>query len=221
MDLKLKAMLAFLAAPILLGLFLFVPAGTLDYWEAWAYMAILLIPMLFVVLYFMKKDPEFLKRRMKYKEKEARQDLIIKAGGIVYFVGFLIPGLDKRFGWSSVPFEIIIIADIMVFLGYALIFLTFKENSYAGRTVQVEKGQKVVTTGPYSIIRHPMYLGTLLLYILTPIALGSYIAVPIFLLFIPVIIFRILNEEEVLTRELKGYKEYCIKTKYRLLPFIW
>ena len=216
-----KLLLVWIAAPIIVGIVLFGPAGTLDYWQAWAWMAVLFIPAFFVVIYFLKKDPQFLERRLRTKESEVRQKFIIKFATLIFIIGFLIPGFDYRFGWSEVPVEIVLVADIFVFLGYALIFLVFRENSYAGRTVQVEKGQKVITTGPYSIIRHPMYLGTLVLYIATPIALGSYVAVPLFLLLIPMIILRILNEEEVLRRDLPGYIKYCNETKYRLLPLIW
>ncbi len=219
--LKKKIVLILLIAPLVIGLALFGPAGTLDYWQAWVYMAILLVPMLFVVLYFWKKDPAFLERRLKTKEKETKQDIIIKIGTVFFTIAFLIPGFDHRFGWSNVPVEIVLAADALVFLGYMLIFLVFKENAYAGRTVQVEKGQKVISTGPYSVVRHPMYVGSLVLYLATPVALGSYVAVPLFLLFIPIFIFRILNEEEVLRRDLPGYTEYCNKTKYRLVPYVW
>ena len=216
-----KIVLIWAAAIIVVGIVLFVPAGTLDYWQAWAYMAILFVPASFVVMYFLKKDPEFLERRLRTKEKEARQGAIIAMATVVFIIGFLIPGLDYRFGWSEIPLEIVLAADVFVFLGYGLIFLVFKENSYAGRTVQVDKGQKVISTGPYSFVRHPMYVGTLIMYLATPIALGSYIAAPLFLLLIPAIVLRILNEEEVLRRDLPGYKEYCKKTRYRLVPFIW
>jgi len=129
--------------------------------------------------------------------------------------------LDKRFGWSNVPFELVVAADIVVVLGYGLIFLVFKENSFAGRTIKVEKGQKVISTGPYSIIRHPMYLGVLFMYLATPIALGSYWAILPFLLTIPMLAYRIRNEEKVLGRELKGYMEYCKKVRFHLIPNVW
>lgn len=222
MDALLKKIIPLLiAAPIAMGLILFGPAGTLDYWQAWAYMAILLGPVCFVILYFLKKDPAFLERRMRMREKEARQALIVRASAVLFLIGFLIPGLDRRFGWSQMPPEFVIAADATVLLGYAIVFLAFRENSYAGRTIEVEKGQKVISTGPYSLIRHPMYLGTLLMYLATPIALGSYAAAPLFLLFVPIIVFRILNEEEVLRRDLPGYAGYCSKTRFRLLPYIW
>lgn len=216
-----KAVLLFGAALAFLCIMFFVPAGTLDYWQAWAYLAVILIPVLFVGAYFLKNDPEFLERRFRMREKEAEQRLVQMFGLLIFMVGFLLPGLDRRFGWSNVPFEFVIAADAISFLGYAFIFLVFKENSYAGRIVQVEKGQKVISTGPYSIIRHPMYFGTLALYLATPIALGSYVAFPVFVLVIPMLVFRILNEEDVLRRELPGYTRYCGKVRYRLVPFVW
>lgn len=220
-GLKKKILLLWIAALVIVGIVLFGPAGSMDYWEAWVYMAVLFVPAFFVVAYFLKKDPAFLERRIKTKEKEATQGAIIKVATIIFIIGFLIPGFDQRFGLSEVPMEVALAGNLFVFLGYVLIFLVFRENSYAGRTVVVEKGQKVISSGPYAIVRHPMYVGTLVLYIATPFALGSYIAVPLFLLLIPFIVLRILNEEEVLRRSLPGYTEYCKKTKYRLVPFIW
>ena len=218
---KRKVVLIFAAALVVLGVIFFVPAGTLDYWQAWLYIAVLFGPVIFVLRYFLKNDPEFLKRRMRYKEKEARQKSIIKFAWVIFVIGFLLPGLDRRFGWSDVPFELVIAADALVLLGYAQCFLAFRENSYAGRTILVEKGQKVISTGPYSIIRHPMYLGALVMWAATPIALGSCWALPPFLLLFPIMVLRILNEEEVLRRGLPGYSAYCKKTPYRLLPYVW
>lgn len=221
LGVKKKALLLFAAAFIAIGAMLFVPAGTLDYWQAWAYIAILFVMVAFVGLYFLAKDPDFLERRFRMKEKERQQKLVQKAGGAIFFICFLLPGLDRRFGWSTVPFELVLAADFLVVLGYGLIFLVFKENSFAGRTIRVEKGQKVVSTGPYSIIRHPMYLGMVLLCLATPIALGSYAAFWPFLLIIPLLAYRIRNEEEVLKRELEGYEEYCKKVRCRLVPGVW
>ncbi len=216
-----KMLLLFAAALAVVSLMFFLPAGTLDYWQAWAYMAIVFVPASLVILYFLNKDPEFLERRMRTREKEAKQQLVVKLAGALFLIGFLIPGLDRRFGWSSVPPGLVIAADAAVLLSYFLVFLVFRENSYAGRTVEVEKGQKVISTGPYSAIRHPMYLGMITMYVATPIALGSYVALPVFLLIVPPMILRILNEEEVLRRELAGYAEYCGKIRYRLIPFVW
>jgi len=216
-----KIFLIFTAALAVIMAALFVPAGTFDYWQAWLYMVVIFVPASIILFYFLKKDPEFLERRMKYKEKEAKQKSVVRVALIIFIVGFLLPGLDHRYGWSNIPSEIVIAADALVFLGYLMCFLVFKENSYAGRTIEVVKGQKVISTGPYAIIRHPMYFGTIIMYIATPIALGSYWALPPFLFMLPVLVYRILNEEEVLRRDLPGYTEYCKKTRYRLLPFIW
>jgi protein-S-isoprenylcysteine O-methyltransferase Ste14 len=220
-ELKKKIYFRFIMALILVGLMLFLPAGSLNYWEAWIYCGVIFIPMFFVVFHFLKKDPELLERRMRLREKEDKQKAIIKIAFFFFFIGFLIPGLDHRYHWSNVPVALVIAADIIVFLGYLLFFFVLRENSYASRIIEVEKEQKVITTGPYAIVRHPMYLGVLLMYLFTPLALGSYWALIFFLPLLPLIILRLLNEEEVLSKELPGYQEYCRKTRYRLFPFIW
>jgi protein-S-isoprenylcysteine O-methyltransferase Ste14 len=216
-----KVYLIFLAALVAYALILFVPAGTLDYWQAWIYLVVLFVPVFFIISYFLKKDPEFLKRRLKTKEKEAEQKRVIRFGYLLFILGFLIPGLDYRFGWSQVPVALVLAADALVFIGYCLVFLAFKENSYAARTVEVEKGQKVISTGPYAVVRHPMYTGSILLYLAMPIALGSYYALLIFMFFPVIIVYRIRNEEKVLLRDLPGYADYCKKTKYKLVPYVW
>jgi len=211
----------FLGAILVLSTMFFLPAGTLAYWEAWGYLAILFIPMLFVLFYLLKNDPGLLARRMKTREREAEQKLIIKLSFIPFLLAFLLPGFDKRFGWSNVPVGMVVMADILVLLGYSIVFLVFRENRYASRVVEVEQEQTVISSGPYAMIRHPMYLGSLLLYILSPLALGSYWAIIPAILIIPVIIARIRNEESVLARDLSGYQEYMQKTRYRLIPGMW
>ena len=220
-ELKKKVFFRFIMVPIFMGLMLFLPAGSLDYWQAWIYCGVLFIPMFFVVFYFLKKDPALLERRMRMREKEEKQKTIIKFAYIFFFIGFIIPGLDYRYHWSNVPVLLVIAANAMVLSGYIFVFFVLRENSYASRIIEVEKGQKVITTGLYAIVRHPMYLGVLIMYLFTPLALGSYWALIFFLPLLPLIVLRLLNEEEVLLRELAGYKEYCRKTRYRLFPFIW
>ncbi len=206
---------------IVMATMFFLPAGTFAYPEAWAYMSTLFIPMFFVFIYLIKKDPDLLARRMKMKEKEKEQKLIIKLSYIPFLISFLLPGFDKRFGWSNVPEALVILADILVFISYLIFFLVLKENSYASRIIEVEPEQTVISSGPYAKVRHPMYSVVLLMYILSPLALGSYWAIIPMILIIPVIVARILNEEKVLVRDLDGYKEYMQKTRYRLIPGIW
>jgi len=173
-ELLRKASGRFLAAILILGAMFFLPAGTIFYWEAWAYLAILFIPVLFVLLYLIKNEPDLLERRMRMREKEAEQKLIIKLSFLYFLAAFLLPGFDQRYGWSSVPAPVVLMADLIVLLGYALFFLALKENRYASRIIEVEPQQQVITTGPYALVRHPMYLAVLLMYIFSPLALGSY-----------------------------------------------
>ncbi len=192
-----------------------------DYWQGWLYWVVLFVPMFFVVLYFLNRDPDFLERRTRYKEKEREQAVIIVAETVILLVGLAIIGLDRYYSWSIVPAVAVIVADAVSFIGYSIIFLTFRENSYASRIIEVEKSQKVISSGPYAIIRHPMYLGYILMMLSMPVALGSWAGVPFFSLHIPLIIARILNEEKVLSRDLPGYVEYCGRTRHRLVPGIW
>ena len=212
-----RALLAFI---FMLAIF-FLPAGTFDYWQAWLYLAVLFIPMSLMLAYFLKNDPVFLERRMRYKEKEQEQKWIIAFSYLPFGLAFVLPALDKRFGWSSVPDGLVIAADLLVFLGYFITILVFRETRYASRIVEVEEEQSVISSGPYSIVRHPMYSGVALMYIFTPLALGSYWSIIPALFIIPVLAARLLNEEKVLKHGLKGYAEYMLKTRYRLLPGIW
>jgi protein-S-isoprenylcysteine O-methyltransferase Ste14 len=204
-----------------LFLILFLPAGTLDYWEAWIYLAVLLFPMSIVMIYFIKKAPEFLVRRMRFREKEETQRRIISLAYIPFLIQFILPGIDKRLGWSNIPILIAILADIFVITGYLFIISVFKENQFASRIIEVDKEQKVIQTGPYRLVRHPMYLGALIMYLASPIALGSYWAIIPALFIIPVLIARIIDEEKILEKELEGYSAYKLNTKYRLIPGIW
>lgn len=205
-----------------LGAMLFIPAGTLRYWQAWLWLGVLIIPLLAVGTYLYLRDPALLERRMHTRETEKPQTLMIKLSLIWFLLAFLIPGLDRRFHWSRVPTEIVWASALLVFIGYLMIVMVLRENSYASRVVEVMEGQKVIDTGPYAVVRHPMYLGSIVLYAFTPLALGSYWAVLPMWLIIPILtILRIPNEEEVLKRELPGYEEYMQRVKYRLLPGVW
>ncbi len=219
--LLIKVLIRFVLAIIVLVLIFFLPAGSIKFWEAWVYMGILFTPMIFVLIYLLKKDPELLERRMKMKEKEEPQKVFVKLSILVFLTAFIIPGFDYRFEWSEVPFVVIIIADLFIFIGYLLFFLVLKENTHASRIIEVGKGQKVISTGPYAIIRHPMYVAVLMMYILSPLALGSYWAVLAVLPLPVLIILRIKNEEKILIDKLSGYREYTQKVKYRLIPYIW
>ena len=216
-----KIIIRFSFIPIVLGLFILLPAGTIIYWQFYAYISVLFIPMIFVLFYFLKNDPLFLERRTRAKEKEKQQKIIQIVFSLIFLSGFVIPGFDKRFGWSDIPVYIVIVTDVVILFGYLIVFFVFKQNSYASRIVEVDKSQKVISSGLYGFVRHPMYVGVLIMYIPTPVALGSYWGL-IPMATIPLaIVFRILNEEKVLCKDLPGYKEYCQKTRYRLIPFIW
>ncbi len=221
MNIVLKALLFYFGGILVIGAMLFLPAGTLDYWQAWVYMLTVFVPMLGVLVYFLAKDPDFLERRFKTKEKEKAQKAVQKIGSLLFLIGFLLPAFGRGWGWLDVPPAVSLAADAAVLLGYCIVFAVFRENSFAGRTIRVEKGQKVVSTGLYSIVRHPMYVGMTVLCLATPVALGLYAAVVPFLLWLPLLVLRIRNEEEVLKRELKGYKEYCRKVRWRLVPGVW
>lgn len=215
-------MVRFGLAAVMIPFILYALAGTLRYWRGWLYGMVLIVPMLAAVSYLLNNQPELLERRMKYRERESEQRAIVSIGTIIFVVGFIAIAADLRLhGLDTVPVSWILAADAGVFLGYLLVLWVFKENSYASRTIEVVEGQRVITSGPYAIIRHPMYLGVLLMYLLTPIALGSLWAVPIFSLFIPLLVWRIIAEEKILLRDLPGYSEYCQERRYRLLPHIW
>lgn len=215
-----KAYLMPVIIMIVMGLALFLPAGSFRFWQAWILWSIFSVLTLFITAYFSKKDPGLLSRRMNVKEKEP-QPLIIRVLSILAMLSYIIPGYDFRYHWSSVPVWLVIAANVMVFLGYVLIIIVFKENSYASTVIQVEEEQQVIDTGLYAMVRHPMYLGLLIMVLFTPLALGSYWALFFAVLFIPMNVFRIRKEEAMLLQGLPGYKEYLLKTRYRLIPFIW
>ncbi|MFW2488009.1 methyltransferase family protein [Clostridium chromiireducens] len=204
---------------IIMWIILFIPAGTIKFWEAWILWSGFSLITLFINIYFAKRNPEFLLRRTKVKEKQTSR----KAPALLklYYLGFILPGIDFRFHWSNVPMWLIIVSNTIVFGAYIFIFFVFKENMYASTIIQVENEQHVITTGHYSIVRHPMYLGMVLMSLFISLALGSYFSLIFMVFIIPIIIYRIKNEEEILIKNLKGYKEYCLKIPYRLIPLIW
>jgi len=221
MSLKSRLVLRFLLALGVLGALLFIPAGSLRFWQGWVYIATSFVPGFFAFTYFYKHDPQLIERRMQFKEKVREQKRIMTFVYIAWLVAFVLPGLDHRFGWSHQPLWITIFSQAVVFGGFATTLWVAKVNRFAGRTIQVEPGQEVISSGPYRIVRHPMYLGACAMWLFTPLALGSYFTFPAFLLLIPLIVLRLLNEEKVLRQELPGYSEYCLHTRFRLVPFIW
>ncbi len=216
-----KMIIMIFGAFVVLGLMFFLPAGTIYYWQAWVYMGLMFAVMLLIMGYLWQHDRELLVSRLKMGEKEKPQKLIIKIGSLLFSFTFLIPGFDFRYGWSAVPVVIVILADAIFLAGYYLFFLTLKENSYASRIIEVAKEQKVIATGPYALVRHPMYSAILLIVGVTPLCLGSYWGLLGVIPVILILALRILNEEKVLAKDLPGYKEYLQKTKYRLMPGIW
>ncbi|MFH1183806.1 MAG: isoprenylcysteine carboxylmethyltransferase family protein [Chloroflexota bacterium] len=211
----------FVGGLIVLAAMFFLPAGTLDFWEAWVYIVVLFLPITIVLRYLIRHDPALLERRMRMKEREAEQKLIVQLSFVWFFVMFLLPGFDRRFEWSNVPVALVLAADVLVLLGYFGVFWVFRENTYTSRVVEVEQDQKVISSGPYAVVRHPMYLGVMLMYLMTPLALGSYWALLPAPLIIPILVARIRNEEQVLGRELPGYPEYMNKVRHRLIPGVW
>ena len=207
--------------PIVLGLLVLLPAGTMAYWEFYVLVGVMLLPMLGLIIYFVRNDPAFLVRRMRTREREKEQKLIQGVSSLAYLAGFILPGLDRRYGWSEVPLWIIIAADIFIFVGYLMVFQVFRQNSYASRIVQVEKDHELISDGLYGWVRHPMYSAVMLMFLPMGLALDSYwglipmAAIPFSL------VLRIRNEEKVLRQGLEGYNEYCEKVRYRLIPFIW
>ncbi len=211
----------FLVGYAVLAAALFLPAGSWDYWQAWAYLATLLIPMSCALAYFYKQDPQFLELRLQTKEKVTEQKLLTKLATVVFVAVFFLPGLDHRFSWSRVPFWLSVLSLAFVLAGYLMALWVMNVNRFASRIIEVRPGQHVITSGPYRVVRHPMYLAAMIMFLFTPLALGSYWAVPAFALVIPFYVLRLLNEEKVLRQDLPGYSEYCLQTRFHLVPYVW
>ena len=223
MDGKLlsQAVVKFLAGLLLVGLLLFLPAGTLDFWQAWVLLGILFIPMFAAGLVLLKKNPELLAKRLNAKEEQAEQKEVVLFSGLMFLAAFILAGLNRRFSWIVLPAWMTYAAAAVFLLAYALYAEVLRENTYLSRTVEVQENQKVIDTGLYGIVRHPMYMATLFLFLSMPLVLGSVISFVVMLAYIPIIARRIRNEEQVLEEGLEGYAEYRKRVKYRLVPFIW
>ncbi|UYP48298.1 hypothetical protein NEF87_004583 [Candidatus Lokiarchaeum ossiferum] len=221
-NLYIEALKKSLFVFILLGIMFFLPSWSLRYWEAWLYIGTFMIMMNIFLIYLVNKDPDLLKRRLKRKEKREPQKWIITVANVILLLMYLFPSIDNRFNWSKVPTWTIFVADFILIGSYGLFIWILHTNRYASHTVEVEKGtQKLITTGPYAIVRHPMYFAVAIMYGITPLALGSWWGLLGIILFIPLLILRILDEEKMLIEELEGYEEYMKKTKYRVIPGIF
>ncbi len=220
-KLLIQAITKFLAGIVLVGLMIFLPAGTLSYFNGWLFMGILFIPMFIAGVVMMIKNPELLSKRLKAKEKQGEQSIVIKLSGLMFLAGFIVAGLGVRFGWYMLPKEVVIASAVVFLIAYILYAEVLRENTYLSRTIEVQDNQKVIDTGLYGVVRHPMYSATVLLFLSMPIVLGSIYSFIIFLAYPFIIAKRIKGEEEFLEKELVGYSEYKQKVKYRLIPFIW
>jgi protein-S-isoprenylcysteine O-methyltransferase Ste14 len=215
------ALIKFILGVVGVGAILFVSAGTFAWWNAWVFMAVLFLPMTAVGIILYIKEPELLEKRLKMNETEKEQKMMIKISTLLMLVGYILPGIDFRYGWSHVPLALVIISFILIVLGYGLFAYVLKTNAYASRTVNIQDNQKLIDYGPYKIVRHPLYTASILVFVISPLALGSWFGF-IVMLFYPILLkTRIENEEEVLTNGLEGYKEYKKAVKWRLFPHIW
>lgn len=221
MKLLAEALIKFFCGLLVVGLLIFLPAGTISYTYGWLLIGLLFGPMLIAGFVMMAKSPEFLKKRLDAKEKQGTQKGVVAFSGLMFIMGFVLAGLDFRFHWSAVPIWVVIIASVLFLIAYALYAEVMRENAYLSRTIKVEEGQTVVDTGMYGVVRHPMYAVTILLFLMIPLVLGSWYALITFAFYPAIIIVRLKDEEELLTRELPGYAEYKQKVKYRIIPFIW
>jgi len=219
--LALNALIKYLLGVLLFALLLFLPAGTLSFFNGWLLIGLLFIPMLLLGVFLLIRSPELLRRRLESREEGKTQRGVVRFSALIFLIGFLLAGVDFRFGWSRMPLTVVIVASVLLLCSYGLYAEVMRENVYLARTVRVEKGQKVIDTGLYGIVRHPMYFACLLLFLSFPLVLGSFWAFICFLVFIPLFVIRILDEEKLLVKELPGYEEYRKKVRYRLIPFVW
>jgi protein-S-isoprenylcysteine O-methyltransferase Ste14 len=209
---------------IILGLLLFFSAGTINYWQAWVFLVVFGLSTLTVTLYLMKNDPKLLEKRVKAgpgSEKEIKQKIIQSIAQIAFIFIIVFPAIDHRFGWSTMPILVIILGDLLVAIGLLTVFFVFKENTFTSATIEVDQDQKVISSGLYSLIRHPMYSGAFIMLLGVPLSLASWWGIFAIIPLILVIVWRLLDEEKFLAKNLKGYQEYCQKVRFRLIPFVW
>ena len=220
-KLFLQAIIKYIFGVLIVGSLLFIPANSFEYWNGWLFMGLLFIPMFVAGIILMIKNPELLRKRLNAKEKESEQKWVILFSGSMFIAGFIVAGLNYRYKWIEIPNAVTIISSILFVIAYILYAEVLRENTYLSRTIEVQENQKVIDTGLYGIVRHPMYAVTILLFLTIPLILGSIISFIIFLIYPIIIAKRIKNEEIVLERDLKGYKEYKNKVKYKIIPLIW
>lgn len=220
-DLLIKALTKYLLGVIVLGVLLFLPAGSLHYWQGWLLMGILFVPMFVAGIVLLAKSPELLRKRLNAKEKEAEQKSVVAMSGMLFVIAFVLAGLNWRFSWWVLPEWMVWVAAVLFLASYLLYAEVMRENTYLSRTVEVQDNQKVIDTGLYGIVRHPMYMATTVMFLTMPLVLGSPLSFLIMLGYIPVIAKRISNEEAVLEQGLEGYKDYKKKVRYKMIPFLW
>ena len=221
MKLLANALIKFTCGLLVVGLLIFLPAGTVHFPGGWLLIGLLFVPMLAAGFVMFFKTPEFLRKRLDAQEKQATQKGVVALSGLMFIAGFVVAGLDFRFGWSQMPKAVTVTASVLFLTAYALYAEVMRENAYLSRTIKVEAGQTVVDTGLYGIVRHPMYMATVLLFLMIPLVLGSWYALIVFAAYPAIIIVRLKDEEALLTKELPGYAAYKQKVKFRLIPYIW
>ena len=223
MDIKLfiQAIIKYIFGVLIVGCLIFLPASTLSFWNGWLFMSLLFIPMFIAGIILMIKNPELLRKRLNAKEKENAQKMVLLFSSLMFLSGFIVAGLNFKYQWFILPNSVVIVSSVLFVIAYLLYAEVLRENTYLSRTIEVQENQKVVDTGLYGIVRHPMYAVTILLFLTMPLILGSLISFFIFLIYPIIIIKRIKNEEEVLEKNLNGYSEYKQKVKYRIIPFVW
>ena len=221
MKLLIKALFTLILGIVCMGAMLFLPAGGFHYTNGWLFLGLLFVPMAIMGIVLFFKSPDLLKKRLNAKEKEAAQKGVIAFSALMFPVGFLLSAFDFRYSWSSVPMPLVTVSSVLFLIGYAMYGEVMRENAYLSRTIEVQEGQKVIDTGLYGFVRHPMYLATFLMFLPMPLILGSFWGLIPFALYPVLIVIRVLNEEQVLAGELDGYTDYMKKVKYRLIPFIW